>query len=653
MTEFGPSFFETIEGSQKLQRRRKSAAGRRSLDKADTPSAEHHIRWQWRVVPLVCVGGLLLLSLMGRLWQLQVIQGDQGKQASRNNSLAIELIPAARGIIYDRNGVVLARNESAFRVAVTYARLPKEEESLRGLVDLLAHRLSMTSEAIVERFEQAGATPFVPVSLKSHIDRDTEIGLLSVIQDLPGISIEQDMRRQYPYKEALSHILGYTGSISEDELADPLMSDYYAGQDIGKAGLEKVYEQALHGIVGKKFSQVNAQGLPQQATNEQPSVAGRNLTLSIDADLQRYVYEELSRSMAKYGTKGASIVLQNPSTGEILALVSLPTYDNNLFARGISTKDYQSLMGRADNPLFNRAIAGTYPPGSTIKPLIGGAAVEEGVITPNSLVYSPNVISIGGSDFADWTYWLGRAGPGNINVITAIAQSTDTFFYKVSGGFERQRGMGIQALYKYYTEAGFGSLTGIDLPGEARGVVPNPAWKKSQFPEEPSWYLGNTYQLSIGQSYLLSTPLQVNVMTSALANNGILVKPRLATVIEETSDGKKQITPLEVTNKQVIAQAGLKVGQQGMREGVKNGIIFPLRNNSLEVAAKTGTAEYGVRGDKTGYGTHAWITGYAPYSSPKLSFTIMLENGATSNNTAEMADVILKWIEKNKPELVR
>lgn len=636
---FGPSFLDTIEVGKK----RKGGIARRSRQMLGVPEWVG-IHWQWRLVPVVLGMGLVFLLLVGRLWQLQIVQGEQGRQASRSNSLAIELLPAARGIIYDRHDTVLARNEPAFRVAVTYSRLPAEGPEREGIVELLAYRLAMSVSDINQRLEQAKATPFVSVTIKGHIDRDTEISLLSVIEDLPGISIEQDLRRSYPLKEALSHVLGYTGSISEAELKDPLLSDYYPGQDIGKSGIEKTYERDLHGQLGKKFSQVDAFGLPQQASNEQAAVAGKDLRLSIDAELQAYVYQTMLEAAKKYGSKGASAVIQDPTTGEVLALVSLPSYDNNLFARGLDAKTSAELFGRSDNPLFNRVIAGTYPPGSTVKPLMGAAAVMEGIIQTTTLVYSPNIISVAGTEYADWTYWIGRSGPGNINVITAIAQSTDTFFYKVSGGFEGMRGMGVEAMYRYYSEAGFGSLTGIDLPGEQRGVVPNPAWKRSQFPDEPTWYLGNTYHMSIGQGYLLTTPLQVNAMTSAIAHNGVLLKPRLATAVLDGQRGVERVLGVEVINEQVLERAGLEVAQKGFREGVSNGIVFPLRDNPWQVAAKTGTAEFGVRGQKDSYGTHAWVTGYAPYDKPRVSFTIMLENGATSTNAAEIADGILRWM---------
>ena len=637
---FGPLFsdnFQGITGRQRSNRRRLSK-------KLQQPNFQFTpIDWRWRAAPLACIGALVLLFLAGRLWQLQVVQGDQSLANSRNNSLALKVIPAPRGLIYDRNGVVLARNEPSFSVAITYATLPIEDKQKQQVIDRLAQILNLSKAEIGQVLQQAITEPFLPVSVKKNINRDTEIALLSAKDELPGISVEQDLRRNYPFAQALGGILGYTGVMSQQDQDKPELSKYHQGEDIGQTGIERQYETYLHGVIGKKFSQVNAQGQIQFSQNEIAPQAGNNIALALDVKLQQFVYDALMRAVDKYHTRGAAAILQDPKTGQVLSLVSAPGYDNNLFAKGIDSQTYSSLLEDTLKPLFNRAIAGTYPPGSTVKPLVAAGAIEMGVIKPNTIVYSPNIIERGGSTFADWTYWLGRSGPGNINAVQAIAQSTDTFFYKVGGGFEQQKGMGVDALYKYFTQAGLGSQTGIDLPGEAKGVAPNPAWKAQQFPDDPDWYVGNTYQLAIGQSYLLATPLQINVMTSAIANDGALIKPQLVTQIQDIN-GKviKEFTP-QVTNQSIAGHQALEIARQGMREGVTNGIIFPLRNNAMQPAAKTGTAEFGNRDIPDQYGTHSWITGYAPYNNPQISFTILLEGGGTSSNAAEVANEILDW----------
>ncbi len=637
---FGPLFSSHLQHipEKQLKSRRRVVKKLQHSDRETPP-----VHWRWRVAPVACASALLLLFLAGRLWQLQIVEGDQNLASSENNSLALKVIPAPRGIIYDRYGLVVARNEPSFSVAVTYAALPVEEDHRQAIARQLADVLNLTEADIHTVFNQAQAEPFLPVPIKKNIDRDTEIALLSAQDRLPGISIEQDLRRSYPFDSALGNVLGYTGVMSQQDQQQPELSEYHLGEAIGQAGLEQQYEAFLHGVIGKTFSQVNARGQIQFSQNEIAPQVGDNLTMAIDARLQQYVYETLVKAIETYHTNGAAAVFQDPQTGQLISLVSAPGYDNNLFARGIDAQAYTSLLQDRLKPLFNRAIAGTYPPGSTVKPLVAAGAIEEGVITPDTIVYSPNIIERGGSTFADWTYWLGRSGPGNITAVEAIAQSTDTFFYKIGGGFEQQQGMGVDALYKYFTQAGLGSRTGIDLPGEAKGLAPNPAWKAQQFPDDPGWYVGNTYQLAIGQSYLLATPLQINAMTSAIANDGVLIKPQIVTKIQDAS-GRivKEFQP-QVINPHIANHQGLEVARQGMRAGVTDGIVFPLRNNPMQVAAKTGTAEFGNRDIPDQYGTHSWVTGYAPYDVPQISFTILLEGGGTSSNAAEVANQILEW----------
>lgn len=637
---FGPLFSDHLQAVTAKQKRARHKLTRK-LQKSDQQLEP--IDWRWRAAPLACIGALILILLAGRLWQLQVVQGDQNLASSKNNSLALKVIPAPRGIMYDRNGVVLARNEPSFSVAITYASLPGEDKLKQQVVARLSQILNLPKQEIDQALKQGASAPFLPVPVKKNINRDEEIALLSAKDELPGVSIEQDLRRNYPFGANLGGVIGYTGTMSQEDQQQPELADYHPGEDVGQAGLEKQYETYLHGVIGKKFSQVNAQGQIQFSQNEVAPQMGNNVMLAVDAKLQQYVYESLMRAVEKYNTNGAAAVFQDPKTGQVLSLVSAPSYDNNLFAKGINDETYTSLLQNKLKPLFNRTIAGTYPPGSTVKPLVAAGAIEQGVIGPNSIVYSPNIIERGGTTYADWTYWLGRSGPGNINAVQAIAQSTDTFFYKVGGGFEQQKGMGVDAIFKYFTQAGLGSQTGIDLPGEAKGVAPNPAWKAQQFPDEPDWYIGNTYQLAIGQSYLLATPLQINVMTSAIANDGSLIKPQIVTKIQDAS-GKliKEFKP-QVTNPHIANHEALDVARQGMREGVTNGIIFPLRNNPMQVAAKTGTAEFGNRETPDQYGTHSWITGYAPYDNPQISFTILLEGGGTSSNAAEVANEIIDW----------
>lgn len=643
MTAFGPLFDQHFKSSLRRQRAIQKPYQVNLETHAGNQLVVNEPGWKWRMAPLICACCIVLTVLAGRLWQLQIIDGATNLQASKNNSLTLKTIPAPRGIIYDRTGTILARNLPAFSLAVTPANLPKDDNQLQRVIQRVSQLSGLKTSQIEQAIEQAMLNPVLPSVIKANLDRDTEIALLASESDITGFSVEEDFRRSYPLGNALSHVLGYTGSISADELGLDIYEQYHSGETVGKAGIEQFYEQQLHGKIGERLSQVNAQGTPQNRQTEQNPVPGHNLVLSLDSKLQQQTYQVLTSAMQKYHTTGAVGIFQDPTNGQILAMVSLPSFDNNLFAKGISNKDYQALASDPLRPLFDRAVAGVYPPGSMVKPLLGGGAVADGTIQTDTIINSPSFISIGTYKYADWTYWLGRAAPGPINIIQAIAQSSDTFFYQLGGGYEKIKGMGVQAIKHYYSQAGFGSLTGIDLPGEVKGVVPDPAWKAKQFPEDPGWYVGNTYQLAIGQSYLLTSPIQITGMTSAIANGGTLLKPQIMQKITDENGQQVKGFTKEVIRNNVIDDKGIKVAQDGMREAVAHGIIFPFRTNPWSVAAKTGTAEFGTKNAIGEYQTHSWVTGYAPADHPKVSFTILLESGGSSTNAAEVANEILKW----------
>jgi penicillin-binding protein 2 len=642
MSAFGPLFDLHIK-SQRPARHTRGKTARINLSEHEPPTVESAADGRWRLAPIAGLACIILCVLAARLWQLQIIEGATNLSASKRNSVHLKTIPAPRGIVYDRNGAIVARNVPTFSLAVTPILLPKDQAERTRAIARVAELSQIDAKEIQQGIEQAMADPIVPTVLKPGLDRDTEIALLAAKSEIPGFSVEEDLQRSYPLGSALSHVLGYTGSIGQSELESPEFSDYHPGESIGKSGIEQTYEAYLHGERGERLVQINAQGSPQNRQTEKAAVPGNSLTLSIDSELQREASRQLQEAMEKYHTTGAVGVFQDPNTGQVLALVSLPAYDNNAFAKGISRTEYDSLINNPMRPMFDRAVAGTYPPGSMVKPLIGGGAVADGVISRTTIINSPSFINIGSFRYADWTFWLGRPAPGPINVIQAIAQSSDTFFYQLGGGYEQVKGMGVKAIKHYYSQAGFGSLTGIDLPGEAKGVVPDPAWKAKTFPDDPSWYVGNTYQLAIGQSYLLTTPIQINAMTSAIANGGALLRPHLVTRIKDANGHTVSSFGREVIRPSILDKTSIKVAQDGMRESVEHGIVFPFRTNPWPVAAKTGTAEFGTKNAIGEYETHSWVTGYAPFDKPRISFTVLLESGGSSTNAAQVANEILKW----------
>ena len=365
------------------------------------------------------------------------------------------------------------------------------------------------------------------------------------------------------------------------------------------------------------------------------------MILNLDYQLQKQAFNSLKEGIEKFKASGGVAVFQEVETGRVLALVSLPSFDNNQFARGINKEDLTALYADASQPLFNRAVSGTYPAGSTVKPLVGAAALEEGLISEKTLFNDTGVIAIGEYRFPDWKVAWGLPPNGPINIIEALSQSCDTFFYAVGGGYGNQAGLGIDRLQDYGKRFGFSQKTQIDIPGEEEGLYPSPKWKKENTGE--NWYLGDTYWVAIGQSYVLTTPIQINNYINAVANGGILYRPL---IVQKIVDLDRQVIkeyPSEVLNRDFISQTSLDIIKEGMRKSVREGIIWPLRETEVSIAAKTGTAEFGEKNIQGYYKTHAWVTGFFPAGKPEVSFTILLESGGKSNNAAQVARDIINW----------
>lgn len=470
-------------------------------------------------------------------------------------------------------------------------------------------------------------------------------------RNYPGPS-PGEIIREYPQGGYFSHVLGYTGEISPAELAKPEFAAYLPGGIIGREGLESYDENELKGEPGRNLIEVDSEGEILRTLEQTAPVPGKSLYLSLDAALQQKAGEVLSAALKKYQATGAVFVAQRVKDGKVLALLSLPTFDNNLFAR--NDANLSELLKDGQSQLFDRALAGEYPPGSTVKPAVGAAALQEKIITPQAKISDePQVIRIGAFEFPDWTYVWGAAPHGNLNIVEAIAESCDIFFYKIGGGYPPEcrdqgtdcqvNGLGVDRLKIYFKLFGLGEPTGIDLPGEAGGLVPDPIWKENQKGE--SWYLGNTYHVSIGQGDLLTTPLQINNLVNTIANGGKLFKPQLVEKIVPVAQdqGLEKEIKASLVRENFIDPSFIRVIREGMRVAVEHGIIYPLRDAKVAVAAKTGTAEFGVKNARGQYETHAWVTGFAPFDDPKISFTLLLEAGGASSNAAETAREILDW----------
>jgi penicillin-binding protein 2 len=393
------------------------------------------------------------------------------------------------------------------------------------------------------------------------------------------------------------------------------MTDY-----IGKSGIEKTYEKELRGKYGAKQVEIDSMGDVKKYIGEIAPQAGNDLILNIDQELQKNLYDSLAGILEKTGTKTAAAVAIDPRNGGVLAMVNFPSYDN-MFARGITNDEYRAIINDKSLPLLNRAVNGEYPPGSTVKPAIASAALSEGVITPSTIIDGlGGSLNIGSYRFGDWK----AHGPSDVRV--AIAESNDIFFYTIGGGYGNIEGLGMSRMRKYYNLFGFGEKTGIDLPSESTGLIPDEQWKIDKIGER--WYVGDSYHAAIGQGFVTATPLQLADYAAALANGGVLYKPHIVNRIKK-SDGQEQFIAPEVVRKNFISQDIMNVVREGMRQTITSGTAQTLKDLPVSSAGKTGTAQFGTE-DKT----HGWFISFAPYENPTIAMVVLVEGGGEGHSSA-------------------
>ncbi|MBI4675727.1 MAG: penicillin-binding protein 2 [Chloroflexi bacterium] len=610
---------------------------------------------------------LAFVVLAYNLYQIQVVQGKQYKQAAEENRIRLIRTDAARGILYDRNGAVLVRNEPQFNVSIVPADLPSEEQEdilkkLSVLIDAplatrieadtadalgaLASDVSRTFVAPTRRpglreLVNAGrrTDPFNPVLVKTNIPRLIAFELQEQSAKYPGVHVEIAPVRTYPEGAVVAHLLGYLGAIPGETFTEYEKRGYLQNDLVGASGLEASYEDQLRGRSGVELAIVDANGNTISSREQEAPVPGNNVILSLDLELQKQVEAALKKGIAKTNIKQAVAIVMNPNNGEILALVSLPTYDNNLFARGIRPTDFNALNQDKDRPLINHAISGMYPPGSVYKLFSAAGALQEGVIDQNTQLFDPGIIYLPNKFFPDdpklaqpFYNWY-RPGFGFVNIIDAIANSNDIFFYKLDGGFTDFPTPLGQALVEDYARLfGYGTETGIDLPGEAPGLVPGPKWKQQTLSEQ--WTTGDTYNMAIGQGFVLATPLQVLNVTATVANGGTLYRPHLARAIVNSAGTVTNTIEPQVIRQLPIDAKNLALVRQGMREAVTRGTAWRTNFGNLAVAAKTGTAEFfgtKVRGHLP---THAWFTAFAPYEQPEIAVVVFVYGGGEGSEVA-------------------
>jgi penicillin-binding protein 2 len=555
-----------------------------------------------RILRFVAFGVAVVIGVSGltaRLFYLQVTHVDQFTQQATQNRSVLQAIPSTRGLVYDRAGRPLVVNEPSFAIKIRPANLPETKRD--AVVAQLSGLLAMDTADINAAIDSSPGSRFDLVRIAQGVPRDTANLIAEESVDLPGVEVSVETQRRYVSGPLMSQILGYTGPIDAGELADLKEEGYLPDDLIGKTGVESVYEEQLRGTYGMETVERDAVGRRLQVleTNQQAE-PGTSLKLTIDTREQQLLQKAVEWGMRKAGLKQAVMIVENPQTGEILAMVSLPTYDNNAFTGGISSKAYKKLLTNVNKPLVNHAISDQYPPGSTYKLVTGLGALADGRVGPTERIQTHPYIQLGLTKFWDWN----RAGFGALDMTSGFAHSSDTFFYQVS-----QR-LGISRLSYWAQQLGFGKRSGIDLPAEVPGIVPSEKWKQDTYGQQIQ--PGEVLQAGIGQGYDTATPLQVLNAYAAVANGGTLYSPQVVREIVGPDGAIVRPFKPKVIRRVKASATDLKLMRVAAREVVTSGHTYNLRELPLVVAGKTGTAEFGARDSQGRLPFHNWFVAFVP-----------------------------------------
>lgn len=578
----------------------------------------------------------LILFLVVKAGQLQILQHEKFATLAKQNFQRLYFERPTRGVIYDQNHNQIAFNDSSFDLVCIKQDLPhiqeEREEILKSVAKLSGLDFSELEAKINENDKNR-------ILVLENLEHEKLVVLGSGINNLSGFEIEENISRLYESGPTFSHILGYLGRINEQELKN--FSNYSSLDYLGKSGLEKQYEKTLRGQMGELvverdvlFSEISR----ERKTKAEP---GNSLVLWLDSDLQKKTTQALQDSIDRVGSGAGIAIIMDIRNGAVLSSVSLPSFDNNLFFQKLSEEEWQEIIGDPFNPFWNRCVSGAYPTGSTIKPLIAVAALEEGIVWPKQDFLCEGEIEVPNPwypeepwFFHDWTTH------GWVDMRKAIAESCNVYFYTIGGGYGNFKGLGAERIKKYLQLFGWGEKTGIDLPEERQGLIPSKEWKEEHFDgTEEIWLPGDTYNLSIGQGYVSVSPIQVVNSFAALANGGKLFKPQIVKeIIDENKNIVQSFEP-EIIKQDFIDEASLRVVKEGMREAVLYGSSVTLNNLSVKAAAKTGTAQTA----RPGY-YHNWVTVFAPYDDPEIVLTVMIEHVEEEQVAAlPVAKEILGW----------
>lgn len=588
----------------------------------------------------VLITFLVVLGLMGiliaNMYNLQIIRFEDYRARSNENRIKLVPIPPNRGIIYDRNGTPLALNRTIYQLQL----IPEKVNNIEATLQALRSVVHLTDRDITNfEKERKRSRRFISIPIKTALN-ELQIARFAVNQfRFPGVEVKGYQHRYYPHGSTLTHVIGYVSKINDHDIEqlkkNGKMGNYAATHNIGKLGIERYYENTLHGKTGYEKVEVNNRGKVMHQLNEQPPLAGKDIYLTLDLKLQRYIEHLLVGSRA-------AVVVSDPNTGSILAMVSNPSYDANLFVDGISSKNYQQLLNNPDRPLINRATQGLYPPASTVKPYIAVSALSSQVISKDTVVFDPGWWQLPNSKkrFRDWKRW----GHGSLNITKALEESADTFFYQVA--FD----MGIDSLSTWLTKFGYGKYTGIDLCEERPGLMPTREWKLKRY--KKAWYQGDTIPVGIGQGYWTATPIQMSKALNILINNGSIQTPHLL----KNTNVNGVLMPFQQAHSVQIGDmhSGFwEIVKDGMY-GVANRPNGTARNYFADApykaAAKSGTAQvfgyeiYNAHKLAEHLRDHKLMTAFAPYNNPTVSVAIILENGGGCPTVGKITRKILDHI---------
>ncbi len=600
--------------------RRSPVARTRGFEPADSPQVRHIIMTAALIV------GLAFCALFGRLWYLQLLQGENFRTQSENNRIRLVDVPPRRGLIFDAKGRLLADNRPAFTLAAVPEDVPDWDQLSRRLHNLVG----ITQEEIMRARRAArGQPPFKPIRLRSHLDRH-QLALLETFRyELPGVKVLVEYRRAYLNPMPIAHVVGYLGEINPRELEKAPRTLYRMGDFVGRYGIEASRERVLHGRRGAKQVEVDALGRELEVLEEIEAKPGQDLVLSIDLDVQNAAAKAL-------GDEAGAVVAMNPKNGEVYCLYSSPSFDQNSFITGLSAEDWETLSKDEKHPLKDRAISGVYPPGSTYKLITAAAGLAEGVITPETTFFCSGEIPFGRRTYKCWAFKKG--GHGQVNLHKALRESCDVYFYRVG------MRLGVERLAKYARAFGLGRPTGIPLPHESKGNVPDSQWKKQRFGE--AWQDGETLSLAIGQGFTQVTPLQLARMVSVIANGGRLVTPTIVKKVIPPGEAVPVPEPPGLSSKVPINEKYLKLIHKGLVAVVNEpgGTARRAKLPGITVAGKTGTAQvvslaffksFGKSDNVPWrYRDHALFVAYAPAEDPTIAVAVVVEHGGHGGSDA-------------------